>query len=268
MRVASWETNQRSWETKIRVPSYFFSPSTSASMASRSRWLVGSSRMRTLGLVTDSLQKTSLAASPPERLPIVFFTSSPEKSTIPEWNGGAGQLGGAMLRVPRQDRLHSFDRPAGAAPLQRSLGNHGIHQGLDAGPVHLWRQVGPTGDWRKFHGLFRGIAQTFEFLSLIARRVLAAAVEPVSGHGLTVEQGIDAMYSRPVLGAIDEALLDGIAEDVEKSLDLRRVLVGNHSRVVAALEDRSLPAGEAVDLDRQLGFQVSHEPHQLASVLD
>ena len=37
-----------------------------------------------MGLVTESLQKTRRAASPPERLPTGFFTSSPEKRTIPK----------------------------------------------------------------------------------------------------------------------------------------------------------------------------------------
>jgi hypothetical protein len=76
------------------------------------------------------------------------------------------------------------------------------------------------------------------------------------------------MHARPVLGLLDKALLDGIAEDIEKPLNLRPLLFGDHGRVVAPVEDRSPPAGEAVDLARQLGFQVPHETGQLLAVFD
>ena len=77
------DTNQRSWETKIRVPWNFSRPCASASIASRSRWLVGSSSTSTFGFSTAIRANSRRAASPPDRLPTRFFTSSPEKSTRP-----------------------------------------------------------------------------------------------------------------------------------------------------------------------------------------
>ena len=58
---------------------------TSASIASRSRWLVGSSSTSTFGYCTMIRQNTSRAASPPESAETGLFTSSPENSMRPRW---------------------------------------------------------------------------------------------------------------------------------------------------------------------------------------
>jgi hypothetical protein len=76
------------------------------------------------------------------------------------------------------------------------------------------------------------------------------------------------MHSRPILRPLDQTFLDAMAEDIEEPLDLRPLLFRDHSRVVAPVEHRSPPAGEAVDLAGQLGFQIPHEPRQLLSVFD
>ena len=53
-------------------------------MASRSRWLVGSSKMRMLGLVRISLQKTSRACSPPLSALVCLSPSSPLNKHLAE----------------------------------------------------------------------------------------------------------------------------------------------------------------------------------------
>ena len=93
------ETNQRSCETKISVPSYFSRPSTSASIASRSRWLVGSSSTSTLGFSTASRANTSRAASPPERVPTRFL------------HVVAGEEHSAELAAHEADRLARAEVP-------------------------------------------------------------------------------------------------------------------------------------------------------------
>ncbi len=83
MRVASSDTNQRSWDTNSTVPGYARRAATSAWMASMSRWLVGSSSTSTLGRSAASRAKISRAASPPDSVPMRLSTSSPENSTRP-----------------------------------------------------------------------------------------------------------------------------------------------------------------------------------------
>jgi hypothetical protein len=49
MRVATEDTNSRSWLTKIRVPAYFSNANFNDSIDYMSMWLVGSSITKILG---------------------------------------------------------------------------------------------------------------------------------------------------------------------------------------------------------------------------
>ena len=79
-----------------------------------------------------------------------------------------------------------------------------------------------------------------------------------------VDQGCRRVHSGPLADPFDKSLLDRLREHVRKSFDLSPVFVGDHGHLVAALEDRSAPAGEAVDLAGQFGFEVAHEGSKLA----
>jgi hypothetical protein len=59
-----------------------------------------------------------------------------------------------------------------------------------------------------------------------------------------------------------------VAEDVGEPADLGCLLLGDHGHVVAAVENRSPPAGETVDLAGQFRLEVPHEPRQLPGVVD
>ena len=72
------------------------------------------------------------------------------------------------------------------------------------------------------------------------------------------------MHPGPLADPFDKAFLHGLREHIRKALDLSPVFVGDHGHLVAALEDRSAPAGEAVDLAGQFGFEVAHEGSKLA----
>ena len=84
IRFATVFTNSWSWAVK-RTTSWNLSRlSFKDVMDSRSRWLVGSSSIRTLdseSIIFESMQRTF---SPPESTPIFLMASSPEKSIRPK----------------------------------------------------------------------------------------------------------------------------------------------------------------------------------------
>ena len=82
------------------------SPSTSAWIASRSRWLVGSSSTSTFGRSTMSRAKMSRAASPPDSEPIGFSTSSPGEEHAPELPAHEGRCS-RRGTPPRRSRAAS-----------------------------------------------------------------------------------------------------------------------------------------------------------------
>lgn len=67
---------------------------------------------------------------------------------------------------------------------------------------------------------------------------------------------------------LHEVLLDSVRQDVCEALDLSPLFLGDDGHVVAALEDVSLPAGQAVDLAGELGLHIAHEAGDLLSVFD
>ena len=75
--------NVRSCDTKIIVPSKFFSASTSISLVARSRWLVGSSSTRKFGGSYSIRAITRRDFSPPDSARIFLSTSSPENWNAP-----------------------------------------------------------------------------------------------------------------------------------------------------------------------------------------
>ncbi len=83
IRFATVFTNSWSWEVK-KITSWKLSRLLFNDVIdSRSRWLVGSSSIRTLdseSIILESMQRTF---SPPESTPIFLMASSPEKSMRP-----------------------------------------------------------------------------------------------------------------------------------------------------------------------------------------
>ncbi len=83
MRFTTVLTNSWSWEVNNNTSLKLIRLSFNAVMDSRSRWLVGSSKTRTLhyaSIILDSMQRTF---SPPDRISVVLRASSPEKSIRP-----------------------------------------------------------------------------------------------------------------------------------------------------------------------------------------
>jgi hypothetical protein len=74
--------------------------------------------------------------------------------------------------------------------------------------------------------------------------------------------------ARPILSSFDELFLDRLRQDVLQDTRLGKLLVGDDGHVVAPPEDRSFPAGEAIDLQSQLGVEVAHEVGHLLGVVD
>lgn len=75
--------NLSSWETKITPPLYLLIAFPNASIVSISRWLVGSSRTRKLGVPMHILAKATLDFCPPDRLPTVCKARSPDTPKLP-----------------------------------------------------------------------------------------------------------------------------------------------------------------------------------------
>jgi hypothetical protein len=90
----------------------------------------------------------------------------------------------------------------------------------------------------------------------------------VAGQGLAVAPGAAGLHARPIPHPFHQVLLDSVRQDVREALDLRSLFLGDDGHVVAALEDVSLPAGQAVDLAGELGLDVAHEAGDLLGVLD
>jgi len=53
---------------------------------------------------------------------------------------------------------------------------------------------------------------------------------------------------------LDQILLNGLAEDVTKTLNLRGVLVGDHGHLVAAVKDGTAPVGQVVTSSESFDF--------------
>ena len=83
IRLASVEMNSWSCEANSMTSGKAISPLFSAVMVSRSRWLVGSSRISALALASIILESMQRTLSPPERTEVFFSASSPEKSILP-----------------------------------------------------------------------------------------------------------------------------------------------------------------------------------------
>ena len=83
-----------------------------------------------------------------------------------------------------------------------------------------------------------------------------------------VEQSPGGLHARPIPRMLDQVFLDSIAEDVGEALDLSSLFLGDDGHVVAAREDGSLPADEAVDLASELGLEVAREAGDLPDIVD
>ena len=83
VRLPTASSSARSWEIRTTAPSNSISASSSASRLSMSRWLVGSSRTRTLAPEATRIASESRRCSPPEMSESCFSTSSPEKRKPP-----------------------------------------------------------------------------------------------------------------------------------------------------------------------------------------
>ena len=71
------------------------------------------------------------------------------------------------------------------------------------------------------------------------------------------------VHARPLTDPFDQALLDGLRQDIGESLDLCAVFVGDDRHLVTSLEDGPTPGGETIDFPRQLGLEVAHEVGEL-----
>jgi hypothetical protein len=56
-----------------------------------------------------------------------------------------------------------------------------------------------------------------------------------------------------------KAFLDPVAQDIAQPVDLRRGLVADHDRLVAARPDLVLPSSQTADLAGHVGLEVAHE---------
>jgi hypothetical protein len=90
----------------------------------------------------------------------------------------------------------------------------------------------------------------------------------VPGQGLTGEEGSCRGNTGPVLDSFDKILLAALAEAVLEPLHLGRFFVADENHRVAALEDWFAPAGEAVDLPRQVAVDVFHKIRDLLDIFD
>ena len=102
VRLPTASSRARSWETRTTAPSKAVSASSSASRLSMSRWLVGSSRIRTLAPEATRIASESRRCSPPEMSPSDFSASEPEKRKPPS---SGPRLLRLSVRLPALRRL-------------------------------------------------------------------------------------------------------------------------------------------------------------------
>src|SRR6185295_4403550 len=164
-----------------------------------------------------------------------------------------------MKRVLRQNRLDAEDRLSRALPFCSRSFLDALDQAFNALLIGFLGEMPPTGKRRELDGHFLGVAEAVEVLSPPARRILLAAVEPVAGEGLAVEDGSNRVDSRPVPDPLDKILFATLGESVLQPLDLSFFFWADDDRLIAAGEDRYLPTGQTVDLSRQVRAQVLHE---------
>ena len=67
-----------------------------------------------------------------------------------------------------------------------------------------------------------------------------------------------------LLRKLIHTFLDRLREHIAEAFDLGGLFIRDHGHLVAAIEDGPAPAGEAVGLPCQFGFEVAHEGGELA----
>ncbi len=128
------------------------------------------------------------------------------------------------------DLLHAHERSAELFTQFRRRGLDLSDHLPDSLPNLRCRQVPPAGQWRKlefvgrhevapFNGLNRFIVARCLPLGLSMDFVLEGAVVPYASHRLAIDQRLGAMHALPVRDASHEIFLDGVAEDILKTLD-------------------------------------------------
>ena len=94
VREPTASSSARSWEISSTAPWKPWSAASSASRDSRSRWLVGSSRIRTLAPECTRIASDSRRRSPPDRPSTGFSAASPENRN---WPSSARAFGGVSF---------------------------------------------------------------------------------------------------------------------------------------------------------------------------
>src|SRR5712691_238903 len=103
----------RSCDTNSIVPSKSFSASSSISFVARSRWFVGSSRIRKLGGLSSMRASTRRVFSPPERANRLVHVVARELKRAREVAQHANRFAGEVLLkllLDRQARIQQVER--------------------------------------------------------------------------------------------------------------------------------------------------------------
>src|SRR3954467_3699440 len=149
----------------------------------------------------------------------------------------------SLVKTPSEGWMPTWQAWSAPMPV-REISN----QRLDPLAIAVGGQMRPAGDRREHHGLGEDVLLAAELFTPIPRRVLPGAVEPVPFERRAMHQGLGGMYARPLAHPFHQVLVDPVGQDVLQALDLGGLFVGDGGHVVAVLEDRPCPVGQAVDL--------------------
>ena len=141
------------------------------------------------------------------------------------------------------------------------------HELGDPGTVCLRGQVSPAGELAQDHLLRARKLPRLRLLAPQAGVVLELPVEPGPLHPVSGDQGLGAVDTGPVDGAVHQALLAGILQEVAQTLHLGGVLLRHQNRLGPARPDLVLPAGQPGNLPGQVAVEVTHELRELLRVL-
>ena len=124
VRVPTASSSARSWDTSSSAPSNARSASSSASRLSRSRWLVGSSRIRTFAPEATRIASESRRSSPPESTDTSFSASAPENRNRPSSARAlfGSQPGRTLRGLEHRSLRHRSPRRAGRGSRARRCG--------------------------------------------------------------------------------------------------------------------------------------------------
>ena len=187
--------------------------------------------------------------------------------------GGMDERGGRLLELPGtvqgilgENRIDAQRTDSRVLPSSRCLLVDAPNQGGDPPALLFDRQVAPARERIKLDGLGGRVLVLAEGLSSAAGGRLPGAVEPVALERLAFDQRPRAVDAGPVEHALDEILLDSVAQEVLQALHLGGLLVADRNRLVTPGENLVLPLRQADHLPGEVGVQVPHEKGQPAGV--